>query len=169
MGIVGVKVKTVNDDFKTMRRATKGLDGVAIQCGVLGEQAWLAAIHEYGCKIKVTPKMRAYLHRQGLHLKKSTEYIIIPERAFLRTGFDKNEKEILDKTDKLIPDVLNGTLSHRQFCKTIGLLMKSAIQDYAVELDAPPNHPFTAKKKKSSNPLVDTGDMIGAIDYEVVK
>ena len=152
-----------------MRKATKGLDGVKIQVGVLGEQAWLAAIHEYGCKIKVTPKMRAYLHSQGLHLKKTTGYITIPERSFLRAGFDENEKQILDKTDKLIPDVLNGTLSENEFYKVVGLLMKSAIQDYAVELPYPPNHPFTAKKKKSTNPLVDTGDMIGAIDYEVVK
>jgi len=40
----------------------------------------LAEIHERGCIIKVTPKMRAYLHSQGLHLKPSTQYIRIPPR-----------------------------------------------------------------------------------------
>lgn len=40
----------------------------------------LAEIHEHGCVIRVTPKMRAYLHAQGLHLRKDTQYIRIPPR-----------------------------------------------------------------------------------------
>lgn len=169
MEYLGVKVKTVKDDFHKMRVATKSLDGASIRCGVLGEQAWLAAIHEYGCKIKVTPKMRAYLHRQGLHLKKSTDYIVIPERSFLRTGFDTSEEKIIKLADKLIADVLHGSMSEDQLFKAIGLLMKSSIQDYARDLSSPANHPFTVKQKGSANPLIDTGDMIGAIDYEVEK
>lgn len=166
---MGVKVKSKDFGLGKLEKTTKGIDGKGIQCGVLGEQAWLAAIHEYGCRIKVTPKMRAYLHYQGLHLKESTEYIVIPERSFLRSGFDENEKDILKKTDNLIPELLAGTMSEAQFCKTVGLLMKSAIQDYARDLRNPPNHPFTVEQKGSSNPLIDTGDMIGSVDYEVTK
>ena len=44
----------------------------------------IAAVHEYGCTIRVTDKMRGYLHSQGLHLKKTTQFIRIPERSFLR-------------------------------------------------------------------------------------
>lgn len=49
----------------------KSLNGKGIQVGAIGsgEHAWLAGIHEYGCKIEVTPKMRAWLHYNGLHLK----------------------------------------------------------------------------------------------------
>ena len=66
-----VHVKTVKDDLYKMERAATEIEGKKVNVGVLdGENAWLAAIHEYGCKIKVTPKMRAYLHRQVLHLKK---------------------------------------------------------------------------------------------------
>lgn len=49
-----------------------------------GNEANIAAVHEFGCTIQVTPKMRAYLHHQGIHLKASTQYIVIPPRPFLR-------------------------------------------------------------------------------------
>ena len=49
-----------------------------------GKEANIAAVHEFGCTIRVTPKMRAYLHYQDIHLKASTQYIHIPARPFLR-------------------------------------------------------------------------------------
>ncbi len=49
-----------------------------------GDIVDIAWVHEFGCTIRVTERMRAYLHGQGLHLKQSTEYIVIPERSFLR-------------------------------------------------------------------------------------
>jgi len=59
----------------TMEKAIKSLNGKKVVVGVSGaDNAYLAMIHEYGCKIQVTDKMRAYLHRHGLHLADSTEY-----------------------------------------------------------------------------------------------
>ena len=49
-----------------------------------GKEANIAAVHEFGCTIRVTHKMRAYLHYNGIHLKASTKYIHIPARPFLR-------------------------------------------------------------------------------------
>lgn len=145
------------------------LNGKKISVGVLGggEQAWLASIHEYGCRIKVTDKMRAYLAATGPHLKKTTQYITIPERAFLRNGYDKNKDEVISKAERVLGDVIGGTLSLEQFYELIGLLLKSKIQDYARDLDSPPNHPYTISHKGSSNPLVKSGDMIGSISYKV--
>ena len=48
-----------------------------------GKEANIAAVHEFGCMIGVTPKMRAYMHYQGIHLRKSTTHIFIPPRPFL--------------------------------------------------------------------------------------
>ena len=56
-----------------------------------GKEVNIAAVHEYGCTIAVTPKMRAYLHYNGLHLKEETKYIHIPPRPFLRPVLDSNE------------------------------------------------------------------------------
>ena len=49
-----------------------------------GKEVSIAAVHEFGCTIGVTPKMRAYLHYQDIHLRASTQYIHIPPRPFLR-------------------------------------------------------------------------------------
>lgn len=55
----------------------------------------LAVIHEFGAVIEVTPRMRSFLHRVGLHLRATTRFIVIPERSFLRNGFDRIEPEIV--------------------------------------------------------------------------
>lgn len=144
------------------------MNGTAVEVGVLnGENKWLAAIHEYGLDIEVTPAMRAYLHSQGLHLKKSTTHIHIPERSFLRTGYDQNIDGVLKKGRALLKDVLAGKMSVAACHKAVGLELSSKISDYAIELSSPENHPFTKNQKGSSNPLVDTGDMIGGITWRV--
>ncbi|HHY36545.1 MAG TPA: hypothetical protein GX518_02520 [Firmicutes bacterium] len=54
----------------------------------------IAAVHELGdgggedLLIEVTSKMRAYLHTQGLHLKKDTKYIKIPRRPTFEPVFE---------------------------------------------------------------------------------
>lgn len=138
-----------------------------IKAGVFGEQAWLAGIHEFGCRIKVTDKMRNYLHSQGLHLNPSTQTITIPERSFLRAGYDKNKNNIAKKASQIISYALYGEMNEEEFFKLIGLIMKSNIQDYARDLSAPANHSYTVKQKGSTNPLINTGDMINSISYEV--
>lgn len=164
---MGVKWKNKKNRFPAMDRAAAELNGRKMEVGVYGEQAWLAGIHEYGCKIKVTDKMRAYLHSQGLHLKTSTEYITIPERAFLRTGYDQGKDVMVNQAEAVLPSVLDGRMDPTQFLEMIGLILSSNIKDYATALDNPPNHPFTKERKGSSNPLVNTGDMIGAITYRI--
>ena len=166
---MAVKWKTTKNNFPKMERSIENLDGKKVSVGVLGggENSWLASIHEYGCKIKVTPKMRKYLASTGLHLKATTTHITIPERAFLRNGFDDCKDDVIAKAEAVLGDVIGGTMSANQLFEMIGLLMKARIQDYARDLDTPPNHPYTISKKGSSNPLVSTGDMIGAISYKV--
>lgn len=165
---MGMKVsyKSKGDDFKSMIKRLEVIDGTAVEVGVLrGEHKWLAAIHEYGLDIEVTPAMRAYLHGQGLHLKDSTTHIHIPERSFLRTGYDKNRDNVMEKAKLLLQEVTAGRMSESAFFKAIGLELSGKIKDYARDLDSPANHPFTTEQKGSSNPLVDTGDMIGGITW----
>lgn len=166
---MGVKWKTKKNEFPKMERSLQRLNGKKVSVGVLGggEQSWLASIHEYGCRIEVTPKMRAYLASTGLYLKQTTTHITIPERAFLRNGYDENKDEVIDKAEHVLGDVVGGTMTTDQFFEMVGLFMKSKIQDYARDLDVPPNHPYTVDNKGSSNPLVDSGNMINAISYRV--
>ena len=125
----------------------------------------VAGIHEYGCTIQVTPKMRAFLHRQGLHLKESTTVIKIPERSFLRTGHDENVDRIIRQTERALGQVVAGKMSVDDLLDLYGEQMATAIKKYMRDLDSPENHPFTAENKGSSNPLIDTGALLESITY----
>ncbi len=167
---MGVKFKTVKNDFPKMEASLKGLNGKKIIVGVLGggEQAWKAGIHEYGCNITVTEKMRKYLHSQGLHLKPSTKTIHIPERSFLRTGHDTHIDEVLDKLENLLPSLADGDMDSDELCNLIGQMLRDKIADYARDLSEPVLHPFTVQRKKGkTSPLLDSGDMISSINFEV--
>lgn len=164
-----VKWKTKKTKFPEIQKNCAELNGKKIQVGVLGggEAAWLASIHEYGCTIPVTNKMRGWFRAQGHPLKASTTTIRIPERPFLRNGYDSKKDEVVSESEQTLADVLGGNMAPQQFLEMVGLLLKSGIQDYARDLSSPANSGFTVERKGSSNPLIDTGDMIGAIDYRV--
>ena len=167
---MGFSCKTKFDHTDKMRKAAKSLDGVKVYAGVLtGEHQWLAGIHEYGAKIPVTPKMRAYLSSIGVHLKKTTSVIVIPERSFLRSGYDTNRDKIMRKADDLLPDVLVGSLDPEKYFEIVGTQLRDAIKEYAIELSDPPKVDWPTRSAKSNNPLVDTGDMVNGIEYEVEK
>lgn len=165
---MGAKYSTKKDLIGDMQKNLEALDGRKVEVGCLkGKHQWLAAIHEYGCRITVTPKMRAYLHSQGIHLKKSTTQIVIPERSFIRAGYDDRIDGVMKHANVLMQSVLNGKMDEQKFLKTLGLYLSSEIKEYATNLSDPPNSSFTVKQKGSSNPLWDTGQMIGGITYKV--
>jgi hypothetical protein len=127
----------------------------------------LAAIHEYGLEIEVTDKMRGFLATQGLHLKKTTKYIKIPERSFLRSSHDENAEAVLKEAERALGQVLGGQMSLDQYLDMIGRNYVTMVKDYIVELNSPPNHPFTVEQKGSSNPLVSSGGLVESISYRV--
>jgi len=146
------------------------LDRYATDVGVFAEEedsfyAMIAAVHEFGVAITVTPKMRAYLHSQGLHLKETTKVIIIPERSFLRTGLDKF-KAISDRViARAINDLFQGTLSPIGVYERIGIAAESMVKKAMLEVKEPPLHPFTIsrRRKQSTKPLIDTGGLFQRI------
>lgn len=167
---VNAKCKTKSNGFPDMIRQLKAVDGTGVEAGVLkGENKWLAGIHEYGCDIEVTDAMRKYLASQGLYLRKDTTHIHIPERSFLRTGFDKNQDELREKGELLLKQVAAGKMTANGCMRAMGIALASKIKDYARDLSSPENHPFTVDQKGSSNPLVESGDMIEGITWRKMK
>lgn len=165
---MGVKYRVKKDKFPEVQRNLETLNGRKVTIGCIkGEHAWLAGIHEYGCNIKVTPRMRAFLHYKGYHLQKSTTVIQIPERSFIRTGHDTYVDEVMKKASKLLGQVASGNMSSDQLLNFVGLTLSTKIKKYARDLSSPPNSGMTVKEKGSSNPLVDTGSMIEGISFEV--
>ena len=162
---------TTRDYIPKIRESFKELGSKAIEVGVFGgEQAWLAHIHEYGCIIQVTPKMRAYLKATGLALKPSTTTITIPERAFLRNGYDKGKNEALSAYMDFISALITGNIDADTILEALGTNLEGKIKEYATNQVEPPLHPYTLLHRQhgGSNPLNDTGSMIGAISHRIV-
>ena len=132
-----------------------------------GDLEMIARVHEFGCTIRVTPKMRAFLHGKGLHLRGTTNTITIPERSFIRGGYRVNKHKFTRHSKDMIVRALQNRTSVQPVFDRLGAELAGDIQDYAVDLRKPENHPFTIKQKGSDNPLVDTGRMIGAISHKV--
>ena len=165
---MGVKWKTKTNKLPSITKTLETLSNKKIEVGAIqGESAWLAAIHEYGCEITVTPKMRAFLHYQGLHLKESTKVIKIPERSFLRKSHDEKGEQVLKQSERALGLVVSGQMSFEQYLDMVGRDHVTMIKEFIVELDSPPNHPFTVEQKGSANPLVSTGGLVESISYRV--
>lgn len=98
-----------------------------------------------------------------------TKSVHIPERSFLRAGHDAHIDEILDKFDKrTAPLLASGQMDAEEACKELGILLSSKIKDFAKNLNEPAKSSVTIEANGGkSNPLMQTGAMIGAITYEV--
>lgn len=141
--------------------------------------AGLGAVQEFGCTINVTPKMRAYLHHKGIHLKETTTQIRIPARSFLampilnkdfRKKIKNNVGGDIDAFEYLIEQGDTGLLDVVANAVALGAVETI---DEAFETNGfgnwAPNSPLTIAMKGSEMPLVDTGRLRGSITFEVNK
>ena len=127
----------------------------------------VAGVQEFGARVPVTDKMRAYLASQGLPLMASTKEIVIPERAFIRTGFDRGVDDVVRLVEKRIDEAIAGSLPAKVFLHMIGDEMRDQIRDHADDLRNPANHPFTVEEKGENDPLEDSGHMIDSMEVKV--
>ena len=93
----------------------------------------------------------------------------IPRRPFMELSSKPAQKVASKLTKKLFPQLTKGTMSIETIADLIGIAVAPIFKRTAVELRTPPNSPRTIAKKKSDNPLVDTGLLVQSITYEVVK
>jgi len=131
--------------------------------------AELATIQEFGTVINVTPKMRKFLSATGLNLSPETKVITIPSRPFMRQTFDEQESELGAMAEKLDRDILTKQTSRRAALNQLGQSHRQEIQkNMSTSGKFKANHPYTvARKKGKSMPLIDSGAMRQAIDFEV--
>lgn len=165
---------TDKNNVPEMLRKIEQLKGNKIQVGVIApegsEMYIIAMVNEYGTSIEVTPKMRAYLHYNGLHLNADTTHIVIPERSFIRAGFDSAKDDIIKVFKKTFPALLmKQKLQVTQFYEILGEFAAGEIHNFIADLREPPNHPYTVEKKRSDHPLINNGHLNQSIAPQVVK
>lgn len=167
-----VKVDEKFNHIPKIRKALEYLGSHHLEIGIFGEDdskmLMIARVQEYGVEIKVTEAMRNYLHAVGLHLRNSTDKITVPERSFLRAGFDVKRKNFQKKGEEIVYKVIALELKPQAGFDILGNYIVGQLQDYLTNISSPPNHPFTVKQKGSSNPLIDEGRLRQAITYEIV-
>ena len=97
----------------------------------------------------------------------------IPSRPFIRNSVDLHRDEINSRIDEIVEKILDGATAE-QALNEMGLFQKSLIQGEINDGNYIPNSPVTIKKKskrgkRSAHPLIDTGRMRGAVNYQIGK
>jgi hypothetical protein len=148
---------------------TQKMNGRKIKVGLFGggDIVMIGAVHEFGVEIPVTDKMRAWFAANGYPLKNETTVIKIPERSWLRSGYDENIDKITQKIKEMAPDVIEGNVNPQLFMDAIGTEFAGLIQKKIRDLKDPPNSQMTIERKGSDNPLIDTGRLVGSVRHEV--
>lgn len=145
--------------------------------------ASLAAIMEFGARIKVTDKMRGYLaYAFGVHLKKTTKEIVIPPRSWLQKPLERSNelsKKVRKNAKLAKEDIELAELFISEYGENGILLdLAYAVAQGAIELidegfqssgfgEWQANAPLTIKQKGSAMPLIDKGDLRRAVTYEI--
>jgi hypothetical protein len=148
------RFKETDTGFGKLMTSMKGKDsGVQVgflrSSGVYKENpdmtvAQVAAIHEFGSK-------------DGS----------IPERSFMRTAIHENSNELTKLLKKLTSLIAESKMNEHAAMGHIGEFVKNLIKGRIVSGPFTPNTPETIKRKGSSSPLIDTGQMLASVEYKV--
>lgn len=179
-----------DNNIPDILRELDELDRSVVEVGVFEDEEstllLIASVNEFGCEIAVTPKMSRYLamrSRQlglapgqgGLYMKPGSE-VRIPERSFIRTGYDNSIDEVQRKADEILMDVVAGQTKAGKLLSFIGIELQGAILEQIRRGEFVPNHPFTIASKSTSSgrgdqPLVNTGTLgsPAAIKWRIVQ
>ena len=131
-----------------VREASKGIGGVDVDAGFLpgattqGKPvAAVAAFNEYGSAN-------------------------VPARPFFRTALEAVQRDIRNVVANGLR--ANGAVagSEDALMSTIGETITEAIRVSIEKWSSPGNAPYTIKKKGFDNPLIHTGAMMGAVDWQ---
>lgn len=144
--------------WEELRRKVKHVGKSYVKVGVLGSASKteengadiveIAAIHEFGA-----PKAG------------------IPERSYLRRTFRESQgrTELEKVTARLAKQLLANKTSLTEALQQLGAWAVGRVQRRIKQHIPPPLKPATVERKGSSTPLIDTGQLVNAITWEVVE
>jgi len=93
----------------------------------------------------------------------------IPRRSFIRVPIENNIKEITKLIENNHRLVSENAMSAKVALDRIGIKAQNTIKESFRNNDWKPLKRATVKRKGSSRPLIDTGQLIGSISYIVEK
>lgn len=180
--------------WKDLLKELRGLSKKEIKAGIQGgktkdgtaDLVTVAAVQEFGAMIFQHPgevtvyrkvKKDGSFANNGRFAKKSKanfssthrsmgRLILIPERSFVRSTFDEKADEIEEKAKDVIVAAVNRTDVNKAL-NLAGQYIEGEIKKKIGNGPFVPNAPATIRKKKSSNPLIDTGHMRQSVRYKI--
>lgn len=132
--------------------------------------AYIASIHEYGCVIPVTQKMRGFLAKvYGIYLKKDTTQIVIPPRPHRYEIIEKNKTKWVNEFKKIL--LINNFDVAKSF-EFMGDIMRYDYRSVIEQGDFQELSEATLHIRKingigGSTPLNATGEMVNKLTYEI--
>ncbi|MHB8735968.1 MAG: hypothetical protein ACYC6M_11775 [Terriglobales bacterium] len=92
----------------------------------------------------------------------------IPQRSFLRATVDASHEPCERMLRRAAGEVIDGH-TVTQAMERVGLQVQGLVQRRIAQGIPPPNDPKTIKRKGSSKPLIDTGQLRQSITFRVVR
>ena len=91
----------------------------------------------------------------------------VPERSFIRSTVDEKRLVYMKFIKALAGKVALGVMTKKQALMLLGAKVEADMKRTIRAGIDPPNSPSTIAAKGSSKPLIDTGQLVSSIDYEV--
>lgn len=158
---MGGKVKARGPGMKRVKQIAASLSK-PIKVGTLAK----AGTHKSDARSGLSVAEIAFWNEYGT--RRPDGSVHIPERP----AFREAATELAGKPAQMF---IRGQLSQAttaaattQALERIGLYAQSVVRRHLVDLKDPPNAAVTVLRKGSTNPLVDTGQLVRSISYEVV-
>lgn len=137
-------------------------------------EAKIAALRGLGVVVGVTAKTNsrsgkfsnaelAAIHEFGSPARN------IPERSFLRKPLINNAAVIANLAKNAVGKFITGQITAEAALGALGEEAKNISKVAIAEGITPALKPATIKRKKSTKPLIDTGQLLNSITYEVRK
>lgn len=148
--------------WRRILAAVNDLDDSYVKVGVLAETG--DSEHGEGESGDITILELAAIHEFG------SPAAGVPERSFIRRTFQNSEDWLPQFQSKLAKAVIQGKISHERALEILGKKCVDEVKNTITEGEGvpPPLEQSTIDAKGSSRPLVDTGQLVNSISYEVV-
>jgi phage gpG-like protein len=156
-------VEITDDDlgWSRTRYALEALAGLELTIGVHGKD------RERSKGDPLTNPELAAVHEFGADFEQGGRRVVIPARSFLRATVDEKGDAIGQVIDRAVDDVAELRKRAATAMSDIGLEIQGMIQQRIADGIGPPLQPATIKRKKSSKPLIDTGQLRQSITFVV--
>lgn len=147
---MSMKIKSIDRGWRKLGKTVKKTRPRYVDVGVMEK-------HDARSDA-VTNTMLAMVHEFGLG---------VPERSFIRDLIDENRLIYIKFIKKLAEQEVLGRIDRMTTLNLLGAKVEADMKGRVRDHIPPPNVDATVARKGSSTPLIDTGQLLSSIDYEV--